>query len=78
MGYFVNRCAQAEYRAQFCQHCQHSEGCAVWALHQALGELQVANRAIKDALDRLIPHRGMANGPCTMLLETGESRRPSW
>ena len=84
MAFFTCKQERDDYRDDFCRHCQHSGSCALWKLQLDWNDGQQRDPTKVEALDRFIPrmngqsHHGIGNGPCSMFIESGEARRPSW
>jgi len=73
MGYFSNGSEGEGYEAEYCDRCIHQKpddgGCAVWFAHLMHNSDQNSNEQLENALNILIPRRGICNEQCTMFIE---------
>ena len=68
MGYFSNNTEGDDYEARWCRHCIHyseEKPCSVMVLH----ELYNYQKRFSDALEILIPTKGIENLECSMRIE---------
>lgn len=71
MGYFSNGTEGMDYEAQWCDHCLHRDGCAVWMAHTLYNYKECNNP--DSILHILIPltEDGLGNERCTMFVDSG-------
>ena len=69
MGYFSNGTEGMMYEEDFCDRCEHQDGCAVWFAHSLYNYDECNNE--KSILHLLIPRSkdGLENEQCRMFLE---------
>ena len=69
MGYFSNGSEGMLYEEQYCDRCEHQDGCAVWMAHNIYNYDECNNP--KSILHLLIPRSAdkLDNEQCRMFIE---------